>query len=134
MRKYINANDYKELIEREKAECYPLDDEFEDGCRTGLGIAVEVIDEMPAADVIEAKYGYWKRLNNDPVNHPMDLLCSECRYMSYKRTDFCPHCGADMRIETELERRRKHILNTVDKRLGEIREVLSGGRKPNDNK
>jgi len=51
----------------------------------------------PAADVVEAKYGYWKCLNNDPVNHPMDLLCSECHYISYMRTDFCPHCGANMK-------------------------------------
>jgi len=51
---------------------------------------------MPSANVAEVKYGYWKRLNNDPVNHPMDLLCSECRYISYMRTNFCPHCGANM--------------------------------------
>lgn len=61
--------------------------------------------------------------------------CTRCSGKMMRNTyPFCPWCGADMRSKIELEQRRKHLLNTVDERLGELREVLSGGRKPNDNK
>lgn len=104
MSKYINTDDYKKLIEREKAECYPTDDEFEDGCKTGLGISVGVIDEMPPADVAEVKHGEWEN------KLPDGWQCSECfeiiplRFMAMfcwgrNRMNFCPNCGADMRGE-----------------------------------
>ena len=94
MNKYINVDDYKELIEREKAECYPTDDEFEDGCKTGLEIAVEVIDEMISADVVEIvkceDCKYWATV----VMNPSSGLCkhlSKYGTVISKCDDFCSY-------------------------------------------
>lgn len=96
MSKYINADEFRKIVKDKQDTSMEFDDDW-----YAYDNVIEMLDEMPSADVVEAKYGYWKPLNNDPVNHPMVSLCSECRYISYMRTDFCPNCGADMRGETE---------------------------------
>jgi len=103
MPKYINVDDYKELIEREKAEVNLIGYKFEDGCKIGLGIAIEVIDEMPSADVVEVKHGEW-----------VDDYCSECgcdipayiedwHWKKDMNAKYCPNCGAYMRERKEIE-------------------------------
>lgn len=94
MDKYIDAIVLKFILEKES-----LLDDF-------IGVyhhktVRECIDDMPAADVVKIKYGYWKCFNNDIKNNPMCLVCSECRYIAYKRTNYCPHCGADMRGKSD---------------------------------
>lgn len=68
---------------------------------------------MPRVRMPERKTGNWKRYNTyhgddtsgfvDP-----DWRCSECgrqaitnEWFMYELTDFCPHCGADMRGEQD---------------------------------
>ena len=99
MPKYINAKDLLNEVFAETVEGRIFDGNTYVGTFNvvPIGDITEIVNHMPSADVVEAKYGYWKPLNNDPVNHPMTVLCSECRYISYKRTDFCPHCGANMK-------------------------------------
>ena len=55
-----------------------------------------VVDDIPAADVVERKRGKWGS----------DCVCSECgfhrqttRSNNYMIGKFCPNCGADMRGE-----------------------------------
>ena len=59
-------------------------------------VYMDDIREITIADVVKAKHGKWKQ-----------GCCSECGYYWGKDApiasipNFCPHCGADMRKETE---------------------------------
>lgn len=66
---------------------------------------IDYLDEVPAADVRPVKNGRWIELENqnyspfDPTSREYDLLCSNCGAKHYgKERNFCPNCGADMRI------------------------------------
>lgn len=63
------------------------------------------VSEIPAADVIERKRGHWIV----PVPGDGEPYCSECKKeaptvgafnMHSELTDFCPHCGADMKEDS----------------------------------
>lgn len=57
-----------------------------------------IIDKMPAADVRPERYAEW--IDTDWDDDPSDCYgrCSACRKGSPHLTNFCPHCGADMRV------------------------------------
>ena len=59
---------------------------------------MQVLDEIPAADVVEVKHGVWI-LNPDDTAGCGFFVCSSCKCDVYDQTDFCPNCGADMRGE-----------------------------------
>ena len=48
-------------------------------------------DELPAADVQPVKRGWWMERAYDRKQ------CAYCGKCEDNATDFCPHCGADMR-------------------------------------
>lgn len=63
-----------------------------DFCR-GMRKALRIIENMPAADVQPIRRGRWELTNN-----PSFRKCSECgKKHDRDVTNFCPHCGADMR-------------------------------------
>lgn len=65
----------------------------------GLYEATELVDDIPAADVVPVVHGRWVS-----VAGKRDRICSRClRNEPYKNADdaaevfeFCPHCGAKM--------------------------------------
>lgn len=89
-------------------------------CKVGCGsgycgipcVDVEAIELLPSAQP-ERKIGYWKRHNTyrgDSVSGFIDpdWRCSKCgrqanvnAWCMYDLTDFCPHCGADLRGEKD---------------------------------
>ena len=93
----------KDLIEREKV--------LETFLSRGSGYITELtmldmINEIPAADVQPVKRGRWIDIYeycemNDCIPSGLALYywCSECMEEQEKTSDFCPHCGADMRQE-----------------------------------
>jgi len=57
--------------------------------------AMDFIDAIPAADVQPVKRGRWVTVRDDGDSL---TICTHCyETMFFGRTDFCPHCGADMR-------------------------------------
>ena len=102
-----------EYINKEEV-LYELDKRFKDpdfwhtgeDWRSGLGLACEIVDERPTADVIEAKYGHWY------ISEYEYLTCSECGNSYYTGCEstaeaksklkdglynnYCAHCGAKM--------------------------------------
>lgn len=64
---------------------------------TGTGIGVELIKELPSADVVERKKGEW--MFDDPIS--ADFGCSECLHRQDYCTRYCPNCGALMWEEDE---------------------------------
>jgi len=88
MPKYINAD---ELTEYLADDCFTwrwLNDDRADE----VDSVIKAIAEMPAADVVEVKHGEW-------VGYNFDFYCSNCNRYHTVRSNFCPHCGADMRGE-----------------------------------
>jgi hypothetical protein len=61
--------------------------------------ARRIIEEAPAADVVEVKRGRWERVipSKSAAKWSTKVCCSVCRMTGYTRYNFCPNCGADMR-------------------------------------
>ena len=86
MDKYIECEAFLDAIERMKPYHQDADD------------IAEMLQNFPAADVVERRKGKWLQLGK----------CSECggsapfwsMASTYYESDFCPHCGADMREES----------------------------------
>ena len=84
MPRYIDADKLIELATHEGAYGY---------------VDVHDILQTPTADVVERKKGEWIDCGSiwgDEYEHRM-WRCSECTIPNYKKTRFCPNCGADMR-------------------------------------
>lgn len=65
---------------------------------------IVILKDAPTADVVEVKYGEWKKSQftaRSGFFTIMDRVCSECKiYVSAVESSFpmkyCPHCGAKM--------------------------------------
>ena len=94
----------KEYIEREALiqlidEKEPLGSwtDSESGIQSALdwGHYRTLVDEMPAADVVEVRHGYWVQGDYYDIGD----VCSECEFDSFHEPchySYCPHCGAKM--------------------------------------
>ena len=96
----------KEYIERNNVISHKRPfTEFDEGgwsCEV-QAVAVEDIQNMPAADVAPVRHGCWE---NPTKKFPYyDWKCSECgceeyrhidRHGQYREMNFCPNCGAKM--------------------------------------
>lgn len=82
-------------------------DNYYDSEKFTVGHISNMVKDMPTIE--ERKRGHWERHNTyygDDVSGSIDpdWRCSECggqanvnAWCLYDLTDFCPHCGADMR-------------------------------------
>ena len=82
---------YQKIIGLSKGGCgdYPL------YC-LAINDCMNVLDEMPAADVAPVRHGRW-------INENFYTHCSDCgkmaiydKYGQEVESDYCPHCGAKM--------------------------------------
>ena len=62
--------------------------------RMGAEGAMYEIDYVPAADVVEVKYGYWEIVKGS--NGKEKMVCTNCRHQQDLHSTFtyCPNCGA----------------------------------------
>lgn len=58
---------------------------------------IEKIEMVPSADVRENVRGKWR--NNNLGNGIYQIYCSECKYTSLRKTNYCPNCGAYMKSD-----------------------------------
>ena len=93
---YINTDDFLELFAVASAG---QDKQF-------INTVKMVLEDTPAADVVEVRHGYWYITEYEYIN------CSECGHMHYTGMDstnqakqnlidgkvpnYCPNCGAKM--------------------------------------
>lgn len=94
-----------EYIEREalidklaKGAIRPVDI-YTEGIMTGLGYALKVARELPAADVVEVVHEQWEFIGNDYARCPNCGRTFEVRSTPYffaRNNKFCPNCGARM--------------------------------------
>ena len=103
-----------EYIDRDLALSFPLangkydktnaDEHFIGGCETYR----EWLESLPAEDVRPVVRGEW----NAEIDHRYGVdnwrfYCSKCgfvevhAYFDWKRHNYCPNCGADMRKEAQ---------------------------------
>ena len=69
---------------------------------------IDLLDSIPAADVIEKKHGYWiKRIiENEKEDYPIrnvDYICSRCEGCWHEPLKYCPMCLAEMDKEETNE-------------------------------
>ena len=62
-----------------------------------LGEAYGVIQEMPTVDAVPVRRGKWLKEDRGHVEY--SAVCDKCGYDTFwcEKSNFCPHCGADMR-------------------------------------
>lgn len=71
------------------------DDEFSNG----VDFVLDLLDSKPPADVWPARSGRWIPFTSEAAG---DIwYCSACGVGFAHHMDFCPHCGADMRVEND---------------------------------
>ena len=85
----------KEYIEREIVLKWQVPHYSANGVEIieGKAIPVEYIENLPAANVVEVKYGRWKW---DGFVYDAPWQCSECGAFSEYESNYCPNCGAKM--------------------------------------
>lgn len=88
MAEYIERKTYRERLADLEGWC-------QDVRKPGLKQALEMFDEIPAADVAPVVHGVWVCVNKiDPIS---GYRCSKCRRrVGFDLTPYCPNCGAKM--------------------------------------
>ena len=82
----------------EKADYTAIADDA-DSCKADY--VREIIESVPAADVVPVVHGRWDESNehfylNNGCKEWINFYCSECDAPNNSPTDYCPHCGAKM--------------------------------------
>ena len=61
---------------------------------------VKILNQFPAADVIPVRHGRWELKRHKLFGNSYDYVCSVCGCdYALAEYDYCPHCGAKMRLE-----------------------------------
>lgn len=85
----------KEYIEREAALKWQVPHYSINGVEIieSKAIPVEYIENLPVADVVEVRHGWWKW---DGFVYDAPWQCSECGTFSEYKSNYCPNCGTKM--------------------------------------
>lgn len=94
--------DKKEYIERTAAIKYlqsrkaHFEDDIGKGWDAGLDAAIEAVENLPDADVVEVRHAKWKYFHKQNK-----AVCTNCSFERDLDADFgravaCPNCGARM--------------------------------------
>ncbi len=89
MATYIDRETYRNRLADLESWC-------QDERKPGLKQALEMFDEVPAADVASVVHGRWI-----PTEHPFMNECEDCSNCGYRTVygndyPYCPNCGAKM--------------------------------------
>ena len=103
MAEYIEREAVHEILERyQTAPHIKQKTHFSKGMLTAIRSCIELVDIVPAADVVPAVHGRWvKRANTKG-----QVYCSGCATLeeitdnNFKST-YCPNCGARMDGDTD---------------------------------
>lgn len=90
MRKYIDAEQMKyQIRHHEVPDDHYDDEECED-------IMCKMVDDLPAAEVVEVKHGEWLNQYRSGVKVNEGFVSSCCDMWNERKTPYCPHCAAKM--------------------------------------
>lgn len=112
MSKYINADKIISHLNDEIEGCGDCDVYSQPvvyGTYLGLTYARSVFETAETADVQEVRHGRW--ISNDLGGYKWAYYCSECGWVDgypfNDRHKYCPHCGAKMDGEREIDNTNK---------------------------
>lgn len=97
-----------DYISRDEA-IFAIDGELLDSLSEGM--AKEILEMLPAADVVERKIGQWEEIRVMPEAYDITgektwasvMRCNKCGFEAFAieghfaQYHFCPNCGSDMR-------------------------------------
>jgi hypothetical protein len=96
-----------EYIEREKIGLTDFEIAMCNGdYKEAFKMLLEKIESIPAADVRPVVRGKWERMSDNDVFGDIHCKCSACGEDWwqgpgwFRKANFCPNCGADMREES----------------------------------
>ena len=64
--------------------------------RLAINDCMNVLVEMPAADVAPVRHGCWVKEKSNVLIHWHCSVCEKCYFLEEPNADYCPHCGAKM--------------------------------------
>lgn len=106
MADYIDKYRVDEIIAYHMAHFSPLTSKKDAVTYDALKSLRECVLKVPTADVKEVVRGEWRAYTTNAYiggkkefTNRKFYRCSECRYGSIVKSNFCPNCGADMRKE-----------------------------------
>ena len=98
MKKYKDSEEIKRQLRIWVQECEDWLEHKEASC---FRDCIDLLDEIPAADVVEVRHGRWERVipTKSAAKWSTKVSCSQCHGQGYERYNYCPHCGALMNKE-----------------------------------
>ena len=95
MSEYISRNEVYQKL-HESGGC-DASDEWARGYDAGITEAIDIIDNIPPADVAPVVHGRWITVyREDGTKADKCSVCTDAvKYFDYKYV-WCPHCGAKM--------------------------------------
>ena len=67
----------------------------------GMAYVLDLLDNLPIADVKPVKHGYWTKDLTNPYG--IRYVCSVCGGAKQWKSNYCPNCGAKMSGVEEYE-------------------------------
>lgn len=112
MQRYIDVDLLKYQMYHEAFEKDSDMQRWDSGCWIRYKMFENVIKSIPNADVVERKMGTWVLTQIGPPGTFDACTCSECGAVEYfnqgwKKFNFCPNCGAEMRITGKAGEKEK---------------------------
>ena len=134
-KKWLYCTDCDKRKGKKRGKMVTLYEIGEAPCKScGIHDMLEEVEDYPAADVRPVVRGKWVNDHNGKYSASGDnFYCSICKDPSLRafgkpaRTNFCPNCGADMRIFST------NCKNTVttgeDREISNLRAWLKNGQE-----
>ena len=93
-KEYIDRAAFRqELIDRQITTQF-----FNPIARNEIGCIVEMLDNAPAADVVDVVHSAWVWAEEGEADYDKYWVCPICGEKSYIHHNYCPNCGAKMDI------------------------------------
>lgn len=95
MKEYKDSEEIKRQLRIWVQECEDWLEHKEANC---FRDCIDLIDQIPAADVVEVRHGRWEwydlTISFRYINR--GYRCSVCGHKEDDEPNYCPHCGAKM--------------------------------------
>lgn len=102
MKRYIDADKLKEIVDNKYRNCYGYTGTKKDGYREALLAIKSVIHcQSISKDIQKVKYGHWQKHYKSGTTVGDGFVSSCCDMWNERKTPYCPNCGAKMNEERE---------------------------------
>lgn len=96
MSRYIDANDFENVMYHEAFETDTEMQRWDSGCWIRYKLFENLLEKQPTADVVEVVHGEWIPIDVGDCCY----RCSVCDFVRdaylLEEDNYCPHCGARM--------------------------------------